>query len=569
MLSKLKSKFQKKNDSQSGEIEPDEIFLDSTNLPKFDTHQFEGRIEKPITKRTFVLVGIIFSLIGSVYLWKVWSLQVQGGEQYAQRSENNRLHHFIIFADRGIIYDKNGTELAWNERSEENDFSHRTYADMDGIAHVVGYVGSPLQDASGIYYQEEFIGKEGAEKFFESSLEGKNGLKIVETDALLNVQSESVIRLPRNGGSVTLSIDAGVQNALFGFIEDISHEHSFSGGAGVIMNVETGEMLALTSYPEFRPQILADGVEEVLLQEYANDSRKPHLNRAVSGLYTPGSIIKPFIAVGALEMNIINPDKKILSTGAISIPNPYFPDKFSMFTDWKAHGLVDMRRAIAVSSNVYFYEIGGGYRDQRGLGISNIEKYVRLFGFGQESGIYKNYSASAEPIGTIPNPEWKKENFEDSIWRIGDTYSTSIGQYGFQITPLQAVRAVSAIANNGRLLTPTLRKGATAESKEVNIGKENLQIVREGMRLAVTDGISQMLYFPSLHIAAKSGTAELGTSKTLVNSWITGFFPYETPRYAFAIIMERGPYGNLIGASHVAEEFFEWMITNAPEYLLF
>jgi penicillin-binding protein 2 len=563
----MKRIFKGKNKSKGVEIEPDEIFLDSTNLPDFDRNQFEGRIEKPISKKTFAAAGIVFALIGAVFALKVWSLQIYEGKIYAARSEDNRLHHSIIFADRGVIYDRNGTELAWNEEDKEEIFSRRMYADMEGLSHVLGYIGAPLRDSAGIYYREEFEGKDGAEKFFESELGGENGLKIVETDALLNVQSESVIRPPVKGRNITLSIDARVQNALFRLVEDTARNRGFSGGGAVLMDVKSGEILALTSHPEYSSAILSDGSRTALIEGYAEDGRKPYLNRVIYGLYTPGSTIKPVIAIGALEEGIIAPDKQILSTGSISIPHPYIKEMFSVFSDWKAHGLVDMRRALAVSSNVYFYEVGGGYEEQKGLGIEKIEKYARLFGYGEESGIYGELSESIEPAGTIPSPRWKIENFEDGVWRLGDTYNTAIGQYGFQVTPIQVVRAVSAIANGGALLTPTLLLGEEVHSKKINAKSGHFQVVKEGMRLAVTEGISQMLHFPEIAIAAKSGTAELGASKEFVNSWISGFFPYENPRFAFAVIMERGPYGNLIGASRVVEELFKWMIVNTPEYL--
>src|SRR3989338_8322697 len=136
------------------------------------------------------------------------------------------------------------------------------------------------------------------------------------------------------------------------------------------MDVTTGELLALTSYPEYDQNALTAGMDQVSFNRLLNDKRKPFLNRAVGGLYTPGSIIKPIVALGALNENLISPEKEILSTGSISVPNPYDPSKPSVFGDWKAHGYTDMREALAVSSDTYFYAIGAGYEDQRGLGIT-------------------------------------------------------------------------------------------------------------------------------------------------------------------------------------------------------
>jgi|TARA_Y100000310_G_scaffold225067_1_gene227034 penicillin-binding protein 2 len=565
MLRKIKNKIFKK-DYKNREIEPDEIFIDSTNLPEFNIDQFEGRIEKPISKSAIIVVGISFLIIGILFGWKIWDLQVTDGDMYASISENNRLKHSVIFADRGVIYDRNNTELAWNVRSDEDDFSRRKYIDRPGLSHTLGYVGYPLKDDYGVYYQEEFIAKDGVEKIYNKILNGKQGLKIVETDALMQVQSESVTLSPENGDNVTLSIDALVQNKFYEFIKDIALKAPFSGGAGVIMDVNTGEILSMASYPEYDSQILSDGAPAQEISIYTNNENKPFLNRAVSGLYTPGSTVKPYLAIAALNEKLIEPETQILSTGSISIPNPYFPDKESVFSDWKAHGLIDMREAIAVSSNVYFYEIGGGYEKQKGLGIKNIEKYMRMFGFGNDTGIYPQYTLSEEK-GVIPNPKWKDENFKGDKWKIGDTYHTAIGQYGFQVTPLQAVRAIAAIANDGKLLTPTLLTNDDIDSKRVSVRKKYFEVVREGMRLAVTDGTGNGLNIPQVRIAAKTGTAELGTMKKFVNSLVVGFFPYENPKFAFVVIMEKGKRGNTLGALFVMKQLFEWMAINTPEYL--
>lgn len=565
MFRKVK-KILKRNTYKNREIEPDEIFMDSTNLPEFNVDQFEGRIERPISKGAIIAVGASFLVIGILFGWKIWGLQVSDGEMYASISENNRLQHSIIFAERGVIYDRNNTELVWNVRDDEDNFSRRKYIDMPGLSNTLGYVGYPLKDSRGVYYQEEFIAKDGVEKIYDEVLKGKSGLKIVETDALMHVKSESVILQPKNGDNVKLSIDAKVQSSLYKFIEKLALEIPFRGGAGVIMDINTGEILSMASYPEYDSQVLSDGAPRDMINVYTNNKNKPFLNRVVSGLYTPGSTIKPYLALAALNEKLIEPEEQILSTGSISIPNPYFPDKESVFVDWKAHGLVDMRKALAVSSNVYFYEVGGGFEGQRGLGIENIEKYMRMFGFGEKSGIYPRYTLSEEE-GVIPNPKWKAENFDGDIWRIGDTYHTSIGQYGFQVTPLQAVRAVAAIANDGKLLTPTLLKDSEGSSERVSIRKKHFKVAREGMRLAVTDGTGKGLNISQVKVAAKTGTAELGTTKSFVNSLVIGFFPYDNPKYAFAVIMEKGDRHNTIGALFVMRQLLEWMAVNTPEYL--
>src|SRR3989344_5533171 len=191
-------------------------------------------------------------------------------------------------------------------------------------------------------------------------------------------------------------------------------------------------------------EVMADGHEVDIIESYNNDDRLPFLNKVISGAYTPGSIVKPFVAYAALAEDIIDPMKEIVSTGEIVIPNPYNPSNPAHFTDWRAHGVMTMREAIAFSSNVYFYIIGGGYGDQKGLGITKMAEYFRLFGLGSLTGI----NIAQEQAGVVPDPAWKQEVFEDD-WRLGDTYFTAIGQFGFLTTPIQMLRAYSAIANGG------------------------------------------------------------------------------------------------------------------------
>jgi len=551
------------------DIDPDEIFLDSSNLPKFDTHQFEGRIEKPLSRYPFIALGVFVAIVFIVFFSRVVDLQVIRGDEFKQASLNNRLESTIIFSERGIISDRNGRVLVENiSNTSGEDFSLRQYVHTEGLAHVLGFVNYPAKDKAGNFYREEFEGKDGIEAYYGDTLSGSYGRKIVETDAFGVRQSESSLRTPTDGSNLSLSVDSRVSSALYLFIQDLVNEVGFQGGAGTILDISTGEILALVSYPEYSPNILTTGEDRQSIKQMLADWHKPFLNRAVSGLYAPGSIVKPFIALAALNENIITPQEKIISTGSISVPHPYIEDGESVFYDWKAHGPVDIKEALAYSSNVYFYEIGGGFEERVGLGIGRIEQYMRLFGFGQETGI----DLYGEHSGVIPTPKWKTEVFEDE-WRVGDTYNTVIGQYGFQVTPLQVVRAMAALANNGNLLTPRLvlepvsRRFSEDGQRQIKIPEEHFSIVKEGLRDAVLYGTARGLNIPQVTVAAKTGTAEVGISKKRVHSWVTGFFPYENPRYAFALVMERGPRENTIGALFVMRQLLEWMSIHTPEYL--
>jgi penicillin-binding protein 2 len=548
----------------NSEIEPDEIFLDSSNLPEFDQNQFEGRLEKPIQSRSVWYLGIFFLVVLLSFICRLGYLQIIQGSYNNQKAENNRLHQTPVFAERGLIYDRNHILLAWNVPNEkDNDFSLRQYIDLPGLAHVLGYVKYPTKDSSGFYYREQLSGVDGIEGFDNTALAGTNGLQIVETNASGNIQSESVINPPVHGENITLSIDSALQSELYKQIVALAAKAGFAGGAGVIMDVKTGEILAMTSYPEFNSQVMTDGKDSSAINGYNKDFNNPFLDKVVSGLYTPGSIVKPYMALAALQEKIIDPAKQILSTGSITVPNPYYPELSSVFRDWKALGWLDMRHALAMSSDVYFYTVGGGFGDQKGLGIKAIDSYLRLFGFGADVG----NGFFNDKVGTIPTPEWKAANFNGEPWRLGDTYHTAIGQYGFQVTPIQEVRAVALIANGGSLLEPTIFANQSVQKTAVPIDQQNFQIVREGMRLGVTEGISTVLNVPYVDVASKTGTAELGVTKALVNSWSTGFFPYENPHYAFAVIMEKGSRNNLTGSVFVMRGLLDWMSQNTPQYL--
>ncbi len=574
------------------EIAPDEIFLDSSNLPQHETSQFEGRVVSRLSREVPRWVGLAFMLVILLFGARVFSLEVLKGETYAEISRENTLERSILFATRGLIVDRTGTKLAWNEMSEDaassSPFALRKYTAAPGLAHLLGFIQYPRADKSGAWWREEYAGMSGSELAFDDIVGGANGSQMVERDAVGVVQRENIVTPAMHGKDLVLSIDAEVQSQLYKTLSAHARAQRFEGGAAVIMDVHTGEILALTSFPEYDNQAQTDGIGTVI-RSASENPQKPFLNRAISGLYVPGSIVKPIFAAAALNEGIISSEKEILSTGAISIPNPYDPDKPTIFRDWTVHGLVDMRTALAVSSDEYFYTIGGGYESQKGLGIAKLDEYARRFGLSQPTGI----ALRGEAEGVIPTPEWKLEVFgPDDPWRIGNTYHTAIGQYGFQITPIQAAVFTAAIANGGKVLVPTLvvrpvrsfenlntaipwltSNGAssTVEFTSVGIPDAYLQVVREGMRMAVTsprsDATVKILNMPRIQIAAKTGTAQLGLKNEWVNSWSVGFWPSDHPRYAYAVVLEHAPAGTLSGAAPGLRPFFEWLAATHPEYI--
>lgn len=545
---------------QYRELAPDEIFLDSSNLPEFDQARLEGRLERPIPRSTFAGLSFIGILLFLILVGQAAELTIGKGEAYAAQSERNRIRPEVIFAERGAVVDRNGEVLIENEEGDKG-FPKRSYA-SPGFAHLLGYVSYPKQDSKGNYYETEITGLAGVERAFNTELAGTNGTHLIEENALGDVESQGTVEPPIPGATLTLSVDERVQRAFYNAIKELADRIPYKGGAGLLMDVETGEIIALTSYPEYDPNVLSSGEQHDLIAGYATDAREPYLDRPVSGLYTPGSIVKPLIAAGALSDGIISEYKAIVSTGALSLPNPYDAAHPTIFKDWKAHGATDMRRAIAVSSDVYFYTIGGGFGDQKGLGIERLNYWYRAFGLDTPTGI----ELENENSGFLPTPAWKEETYEDP-WRIGDTYHTAIGQYAVQITPLEAVRYVAAIANGGHLLHPTVLKGGPVIGESINISQEALQVAREGMRLGVKEGTSIGLNpYTEVQAAGKTGTAQLGVHNEWYNSWAVGFFPYDHPKYAYAVVMERGPAGTAVGGIYVMSQVFSALRQTAPEY---
>ena len=557
----------------SHEIDPEDVFLDSQNLSSLNIDQMEGQLERPIGRQVFYffLIGI-FSFLG-LYAYRLFSMQILQGSSYVEKADNNHLKRLPLFALRGTVSDRNGKLLAWNtlgnyiykdinstssEKVSVDDIPMRVYTETLGFSHLLGYVSYPKRDASGVFWQNEYIGKDGVEKQYQDMLQGIKGERIIATNVLHQIEAENVVVYPKHGENLQLTVDKDVQAKLYERIEALAHKASFTSGAGVIMDIYTGAILAITSYPQYDNNMMTNAKsaeENKQLGLDLLDKRRKFLDRAVSGLFTPGSTVKPFIAIAALMEGVITPEVNIYSAGQLVIKNKYGgPD--TIFKDWKAHGYTDMRKALAESSDEYFYQVGGGYKDQKGLGIERINKYANFFGFATTTGI----DLPAEEYGVIPSPEWKQKIFKED-WLVGDTYHTSIGQYGFQITPLELVRGIASLANGGYLVTPHVASNLVTGSTTLNLSLKNLKVIQEGMHMVVHDegGTAKQLDIPGVDVAAKSGTAELGVTKQLVNSWISGYFPYENPKYAFVVIMEKGDRHNPYSAVYAARETIEWM----------
>lgn len=554
-----RSPFRRKA-SYDFELAPDEIFLDATNLPDFNQNSLEGRLEKPLSPRSYAGITLSIGLVFIALVAQAANLEIRQGDAFASQSERNRLRPTVLFAQRGAVLDRNGTPLIGNEVSDDGTVT-RTYA-SPGFSHLLGYVSYPKKDSSGNYYDTDITGLAGVEAAFNDTLAGENGTLLVEEDARGTIQSQGSVKPTKNGENLTLSVDARAQRAFYDSIKELADKTPFQGGAAVLMDVETGEVHALVSYPEYDSNILSSGGPSDVIAAYSKDSREPYLDRAISGLYTPGSIVKPIEAAGVLSDKIISPEKTIYSSGSITVPNVYDPTRPSVFKDWKALGAMDVRHAVAWSSDVYFYTVGGGFGDQKGLGIDRLNYWFRLFGYTKGTGIELPREASGE----VPTPAWKEKTFGDP-WRLGDTYHTAIGQYGTRITVLEAARSIAAIANGGKLIKPTIVKGAPLSGESIPVDPAALQIVREGMRLGATEGTSIGLNDLSfVQVAGKTGTAQLGVHNEFYNMWAVGFWPYNKPKYVYVVLMDHGPAGTSVGAVYATHNALTALHQTAPEY---
>jgi penicillin-binding protein 2 len=444
----------------------------------------------------------------------------------------------------------------------------RDYQEGPIFAHLIGYKRKTGE-------------KTGLEFSYDEALREKPGEILIERDVKGNLISQKIVSLPESGQSLVLWLDSELQKKIEVELEKKIKEVGAKGGAAVALDPKTGGVLSLVSWPPYNNNLFSKEISSSDWEKLEKNPLKPLLNRATSGQYLLGSTIKPLIASAALEEKIISPEKKINCQGFIEIPHQYEPEKFTKKEDWTVHGLTDLRKAIAESCNVYFYTIGGGYGEQEGLGPTKIKKYLQLFGLGEISQI--DLPIPEWATGLVPDPEWKRNYFEDpkeKYWWNGDTYNLAIGQGYILATPIQIASAFSTIANGGKLLEPHLVQKIV--DKERNLIKEiqpkiirenfidpqNLQIVREGMRWAVTGQNSPhasaiSLNSLSVSAAAKTGTAQVDRPgcKDCYNIWISVFAPYEDPKIVLTIVLE-DVKGRLSGVVvPVAKEILNWYFT--------
>ena len=460
-----------------------------------------------------------------------------------------------VTQDESLIILERGSDLPGIEIEKT---AIRKYQDSLIFSHILGYEGKVKKEEleeNPDYLLTDYIGKQGIEKSYERYLRGEHGAIRVEVNSLGEIKREVGVIDPRPGSDLILNINADLQKKISDTLVNALEKEEIQTAAAVAINPKDGGILALVSIPSFDNNKFAGGITSVEYQGLIGDPGKPMFNRAISGEYPPGSTIKPLIACAALSEGVVNEKTKIESRGGISVGD-YF------FGDWKVHGFTDVRQAIAVSSDVYFYSVGGGYGNVRGLGMSKMKEYENTFGLGSETGI----DLLGEVSGFIPDEQWKEEVLGEK-WYVGNNYHAAIGQGYITATPLQVVNYIAAIANGGTLYKPRIvsqikknngeivNNPAVVKKSEI-IDPEIIKIVREGMRMTVTEGTAQILNDLSVEVAGKTGTAQYG-NEDKTHGWFVSFAPFDNPEIALVVLVE-GQSENDYNAVPVTKEIYEW-----------
>ena len=557
-------------------------------------------------------IVLVFFLLLSVFIVysRVFQLQIVYGVKNRSLSEGNRLRTQIIRPPRGVIYDREGQVLAENipgfqvvwdpakgkslnpsgfdlgklaeilevsveileQRLGENRrvvlkaglsrdqilavetqffcpglvtevSPMRYYPYGEAFAHVFGFTGEgDSVEPSGR------VGKSGLEKEFDLLLRGRPGKNLLEVDVLGKAITEVAKKDAEVGQDLRTALDLGLQRRSFEALAKGVERSGASGGAVVAEDPRTGEILALVSFPSFDPNRFVLGLSGEEFELIISHPQKPLFNRALSGAYPPGSVFKLVTAAAALEEGIVTPETAVDCRGAI------FVGAFS-FRGWKSegHGRISLVEALAKSCDIYFYTVGGGYGGQRGVGPEKLAHWAHLFGLGELLDIEQPW----EGRGIIPDPGWK-ERVRGEPWFLGNTYHFAIGQGDVLTTPLQITNMVSAIANGGKLLKPTLIFGKEPEVlREGFVLSETLSWIVAGMRGACQPGGTAYPFFTfPTSCAGKTGTAETGWGDD-THAWFTVFAPAENPQIVLTVFLENGGEGSH-DAAPVAREILDW-----------
>ena len=474
----------------------------------------------------------------------------------------------------------------------------REYTEGTLASHILGYASkisdTEYQEKKDTYDQNDIIGKTGIEYLFEEYLRGKKGIKQIDMAVDGTITAEVVEEEAVSGSNVVLTIDSKLQNiaeqALKDNIEKIKNggfgkAYDAKGGSCVVMNVKTGEVLAMVSYPDYNPQSFADGISNEEWKSYSENTSYPLMNKAIQSAYEPGSIFKMVTAIAGLESGNITLTERINDTGVYQKYGGAW--KCWYYTDYHiGHGYLNVIGAIEKSCNFFFYETADR------MGIDTLAKYAKYFGLGIKTGI----ELPSESSGVLASKE-----YTDSInanWNPGDTINAAIGQGYNKFTPLQMTKYISMIANGGNDIDVSIIKtiqnpdgtevskeeidkfvneklGLTEEeqNEEINLNSDYIKAVKEGMK-SVTSGESGTAYVRfkdfNIEVGGKTGSAEAGKDENgndIVNAWFAAFAPYDEPEIAVVVMVENGGHGNYTAEAvrNIIAEYFGMNTQNVTE----
>jgi penicillin-binding protein 2 len=420
----------------------------------------------------------------------------------------------------------------------------RKYIDGRKTSQILGYTGKVSRedlDNDDYYFSTDTIGRLGIEGYYEEFIRGKHGNIFFSREEVGHITKE-----PEPGQTIFLNIDHDLQIKLHDEIFATLRDSGLSKGAGIIQNPKTGEVLALASFPDYDNNIFTSEVSQSDYKRLFEGISKPLFNRIISGLYNPGSTIKPLVGMSGMQEDIMDSDDVLVNDCIeLTVPNPYDTSKPYIFNNWrKEYGPFNLIRAIANSCNIYFFTVGGGHEKIKGLGAEKLINYLKRSFADSELGI----DIPGESSGFVPTPEWKLRE-KGEPWYLGDTYNISIGQGDLLVSPLWLNSYISGIANNGNIYKPRIVKDIISKDGEtlnyfepeiigtLPFSEYNINEMKKATRETVLTGTAQSFKNLPVKMAAKTGTAEIQKGKT-VNSLFTIFGPYDNPDFTMTILIE-------------------------------
>ncbi len=457
----------------------------------------------------------------------------------------------------------------------ERDFV-RSYPMGPVFSSVVGYTGRVTAAdlaAHPSLTASDFVGKAGIEAFYDRTLRGTPGIDMHYENAFGKILAEGKQTAPQAGGAIHLTIDGGLQEELYTAVKQGLASLGRKVGLGLAMDPRTGKILALVNLPGYDNNAFSQSGAAAATEigNLLTSPERPLFNRIVNGVYNPGSTIKPVDAVGALADGVVTPQRTMFSPGYLLVPDPYNSSTPTRYADWRYQGTVDLASALAQSSDVYFYIVGGGspprttplLNDPRdygvnGLGPAGLDKWWQTFGLGKPTGI----DLPDEAAGFLPTPAWKKQR-EGKPWLLGDTYNVAIGQGSLTLTPLQILDYISAIANGGTIWRPYLNADSTpAVNENLLQYAQEIKAVQQGMVEGVSSplGTSYTLHNLPLSVCAKTGSAQVKFN-TEENALFVGYAPCDNPKIALLILIENSKQGSL-NAVPIAGKVLNWYYWN-------